>query len=408
MTAMRIAYLMNQYPKVSHSFIRSEIKELERQGVAVDRFSIRGWDGELVDPADKEERLRTRYVLHAGALRLASAAISHLIMHPILFSRALGLAFRLALGGERGIFYHLIYLAEACLLLRWITRTRCTNLHAHFGSNAAAVAALTRMLGGPPYSITIHGSEEFDKPLQLKLRLKISGAAFVAGISSFCRSQIWRWAQLEDWSKVHIVRCGLDQIFLDGAAAPIPTDLSMVCVGRLCGEKAQLLLVEACALLATRGLNFKLVLAGDGDQRVLVEKAIARLGLDEQITITGWLSAQQVVEAIEAARIFVLPSFAEGLPVVLMEAMARGRVPVTSRITGIPELVDDGITGFLVTAGDVKALADALEHALNLDDARLNEMGEKGRARVRLQHAIETEAAKLPALFANACQPVLY
>lgn len=394
-----VAYLINQYPKVSHSFIRTEILALESQGIEVRRIAIRGWDAEIVDPLDSEERERTRYVLQGGPLPLMLAVAEAVLRRPVRFLSALRSAWFLARGGERGFLYHLVYLAEACLIFKWLARDEAVmHIHAHFGSNATTVANLVRSLGGPPYSFTVHGPEEFDKPLQWKLRRKIADAAFVVAITSFCRSQLFRWADTEDWVKIRVVHCALDPRMVASTLTPLHSRDTLVCVGRLCEQKGQLLLVEAVAALHARGVPVRLVLAGDGEMRASIEAAITALGLREFVTITGWVSAGEVQDLLDGARALVLPSFAEGLPVVIMEAMARSRPVISTYIAGIPELVRDRVDGLLVPAGDVGALAQAIEHVLAMDNVRLAEMGRAARERVLERHSDLTEGGKLARL----------
>ncbi len=399
---MNIAYLVNQYPKVSHSFIRTEMLALEAQGHAVTRIAMRGWDAELVDPVDKAEREKTRYVLARGALPMLAALFAVLVSSPARFLAALATAWRLSRGGERGMLYHLIYLAEACVVLRWVRAADVQHIHSHFGSNSTAVALLVRVLGGPPYSFTVHGPEEFDKPLQWKLRKKIAGADAVIAITSFCRSQLYRWSDPRDWPKIRIVHCAIDPRFNAVAATPPPANRTLVCVGRLCEQKGQLLLVEAIAELKRRGVAADLVLAGDGEMRGDVERAIVQAGLADQVTITGWVSADEVRDHLERARALVLPSFGEGLPVVIMEAMARQRPVLSTYIAGIPELVRNGIDGFLVPAGDRNALANMIEAVLALPADRLADMGRTAQERVFTRHTDHTEAARLARIFAGS------
>ena len=398
---MNIAYLINQYPKVSHSFIRTEMLALESHGHAVTRIAMRGWDAELVDALDQAERGRTRYVLQGGAVPLLGAMLAMLFGRPGRFFASLGTAWALSRGGERGLAIHLIYLLEACQVLRWVEAGGVEHIHAHFGSNSTAVALLVRKLGGPPYSFTVHGPEEFDKPLQWKLREKIAGAKAVVAITSFCRSQLYRWADPADWPKIKIVHCAIDPRFEDSLDSPPPANETLVCVGRLCEQKGQLLLVEAIAEVRRRGVPVKLVLAGDGEMRGDVERKIAEEGLQAAVTITGWVSADRVRDELERARALVLPSFGEGLPVVIMEAMARQRPVLSTYIAGIPELVRDGREGTLVPAGDVAALADAIVELLALDEARLAAIGTHARERVLARHSGMTEAGKLARVFAG-------
>jgi colanic acid/amylovoran biosynthesis glycosyltransferase len=399
---MRIAYLINQYPKVSHSFIRREILALERRGFDVLRIALRGWDGELVDPQDLHERTQTRYVLKDGLTVLLAATLRMLLTAPLRFLAATALAFRMGRAGERSMPWHFAYLAEACRLLPWCESFGVTHLHAHFGTNAAEVAMLAHALGGPPYSFTVHGPEEFDKPQFLGIREKILRSEFVVAISSYGRSQLYRWIDHTQWPKVKVVHCGLEPSFHHAAPVPLTSAAKLVCVGRLCEQKGQLLLVEAIANLAAKGVRVEVVLAGDGEMRGELEVLIAAHGLARQITITGWISAARVSDEILAARALVLPSFAEGLPVVIMEAMALKRPVLTTFVAGIPELVVAGTSGWLFPAGDVAALAAAIEDAVTRPSDELKRMGEAAHARVMERHSIDAEAAKLARLFLHA------
>ena len=398
----QIAYLVNQYPMVSHSFIRREIHALERLGVTVQRVAVRGWAEPLVDPQDQIERTRTRYLLREGVFPLLVAAFQTMVSSPVRFAHALRLAVCCARVSDRSLFHHFAYLAEACLLLTWLKEWKVEHVHAHFGTNSAQVAMLAHGVGGPSFSFTVHGPEEFDKPEALVLGKKVRRAAFVAAISSFGRSQISRWVEHDHWKKIHVVHCGLDQAFHAGEARRAPAAPNMVCIGRLCEQKGQLLLVEAAHLLKQRGIAFTLVLAGDGEMRAAVETAIARYKLNDQVRITGWISSLQVREALLAARVLVLPSFAEGLPVVIMEAMSMRRPVLSTFVAGIPELVQHGETGWLVPAGDVQRLAAAMQLCLRTPVDVLDRMGEAGRQRVLERHDIDTEATKLAALFRQA------
>ena len=399
---LRVAYLINQYPKVSHSFIRREILALERQGVEVERIALRGWDAEVADAEDERERELTRYVLQGGLVPLAGAALAAALSAPGRFLGALRAALQAGRVSSRGYAYHLAYLAEACVVLRWLRAGGARHVHAHFGTNAAEVAMLVRLLGGPRYSFTVHGPEEFDRPEALSLGEKVRQAAFVVAVSSYGRSQIMRWARAADWPKIEVVHCGVDERYLSEPPVPIPAAPRFVCVGRLCEQKGQVLLVEAVARVVARGRPLELVLAGDGEMRADVEAAIVRHRLQAHVRITGWIDGDRVRQEILASRALVLPSFAEGLPVVIMEAMALRRPVVSTFVAGIPELVHHGEHGWLVPAGDVESLADALEAVLAAPQETLERMAEAGRARVRERHSIEIEAARLAEHFARA------
>ncbi len=394
---MRVAYLVNQYPKVSHTFIRREIEALESLGWQVSRFTVRRCAEELVDPCDREEAERTRVVLDKPARLLWSVA-RQAFGNPKRFFDACRTAWRLGRQSHRGVLRHFIYVAEACLLKEWLAEDRAEHIHAHFGTNAACVALLVHQLGGPPYSFTVHGPEEFDAPQALGLPEKIRQAAFVVAISEFGRSQIYRWSCFEDWQKIHIVHCGLDAHFLHAEPVEVADTARLVCVGRLCEQKGQLLLVQAVAQCVQAGENLQLVLVGDGPMRPEVEQCIRAHGLENHVTITGWCSAEEVRKHLLEARCMVLPSFAEGLPVVLMEALALRRPAISTYIAGIPELVRPGESGWLVPAGDVPALVEALTEALAMPTDQLQAMGENGARQVAERHDALTEAGKLARL----------
>jgi glycosyltransferase involved in cell wall biosynthesis len=394
---MRIAYLINQYPKVSHTFIRREILALEQHGFDIMRISIRGWDNDLVDDADLTERDRTWYVLRSGWLAIAGAVLTCCTLRPVRLLRAFALALRLGWRAERSLPFHLVYLAEACLILEWLQKHAVQHLHAHFGTNSAEVAALVHELGGPSFSFTVHGPEEFDKARFIGLPEKIRRASFVVAISSFGRSQLLRLVNHHEWRKIRVVRCGLDPDF--GGGPPTCADAQhVVCVGRLCEQKGQLLLIEAARRLVEGGTDFTLTLAGDGELRPAIEALINEYRLEARVRITGWISNDEVRRQILQARALILPSFAEGLPVVIMEAMALHRPVISTYVAGIPELVRDGENGWLVPSGDVEALTRAIKACLETPLEVLRLMSDSGFQQVISYHDVKLESEKLAEL----------
>jgi colanic acid/amylovoran biosynthesis glycosyltransferase len=395
---LKIAYFVNQYPKVSHSFIRREILALERRGFEIQRVALHGWNTPVPDEEDRLERERTRYVLRRGVSALVWPALRTLIRSPMRLFSAAALAIKMSkVSKERSLPYHLAYLAEACVVVSWLRELGVRHVHAHFGTNSAEVAMLAHALGGPSFSFTVHGPDEFLQPMGLAE--KTHRAAFVVAISDFGRSQMYLRLPHRDWHKVQVVRCGLENAFYDVAAVPVPAEPRFVCVGRLSEAKGQFLLIEACACLAAKKIPFELVLAGDGPMRAELEALIGKHSLTEQIRITGWIGSAEVRKEILAARALVLPSFAEGLPVVIMEAMALRRPVLTTYIAGIPELVRPGENGWLFPAGSLSELTRALEACIATSVADMQKMGDAGYSRVLNQHTIETEADKLAELF---------
>jgi colanic acid/amylovoran biosynthesis glycosyltransferase len=404
---MKIAYLVNQYPKVSHSFIRREIAALEASNIPIARYSIRSCAGELVDPADQLELEKTRLILGIGIFGLIWNFIKVAIARPKQSLRAFKLAFKVGLSAKRGflrLFYPLIYLAEACVLLGWLEEEQITHLHAHFGTNSTTVAMLCKALGGPSYSFTVHGPYEFDHADNLALAEKIERASFVATISSFSRSQLYRLCSYEQWEKIHVIHCGVDSLFLHQPTSVISDTPNIVCVGRLCEEKGQMLLVEAINILSEQGIKCQLTLVGDGPLRPKIEALIKKYNLQTQVQITGWASGNDVQKYILESRTMVLPSFAEGLPVVLMEALALERPVISTYIAGIPELVKPGVNGWLVPAGSVEELVEAIRTVLESPIERLEIMGKAGTISVQRQHDISQEAIKLANLFRSSLE----
>jgi colanic acid/amylovoran biosynthesis glycosyltransferase len=397
---VKIAYFINQYPKVSHTFIRREILALERLGFDVQRIALRGWSETLPDPQDRQEQAKTRYVLRQGIWGLALPVLRTVATSPLKSILALRTAVGASRKSDHRLFHHLVCVAEACRVASWLRESGAKRLHAHFGTNSAEVAMYVRSLGGPPFSLTIHGPEEFESPMCLAE--KVREAAFVAAISSYCRSQLYLRCKATEWPKIKVVRCGIDPAFGQSTEVEPPESRRFVCVGRLCEAKGQLLLIEAMARLRTKGIEMQLILAGDGPSRAEIEAAIARHNLGDSIRVTGWISGNDVRSELMAARAFVLPSFAEGLPVVIMEAMALRKPVLSTFVAGIPELVRSGETGWLFPAGSLDDLTEAMEDCLARTRTDLQRMGNAAYDRVIQYHSIDTEAAKLAELFRSS------
>jgi glycosyltransferase involved in cell wall biosynthesis len=395
----RIAYLVNQYPRVSHTFIRREIAGLEACGLEVLRFSIRDCPDELNEKLDQQELRRTRLILGVGVAGLLRASLRVLLARPVQAGQALGLALRMGRRSDRGVPRHLAYLAEAAVLREWLAAAGVEHLHAHFASNPAAVAMLCRALGGPPFSFTVHGPDDFDRAPYLALDEKLSRAAFAVTVSHYGRSQLCRHTDPALWRKVELVRCGVDDSFLAHPVTPVPAEPRLVCVARLDPAKGHLLLLQAVRRLLDEGQANELVLLGDGEKRGVIEEQIRALGLAECVTLTGWASGTRVREQILASRAMVLPSFAENLPLALVESLALGRPVISTYVGAIPELVEPGSCGWLVPAGSVQALAGAMREALLAPVEVLEQMGRAGARRVSEQHNAAREAAKLAELF---------
>jgi len=397
---MKILYLVNLYPKVSHSFIRREIIALESLNIPIVRVSVRKAEEKMADPADEKESTITRVILQAEK-HIFFKSVFLVLARPLKFWLALKLTVQMGWKSERGILRHLVYLIEASVLKLWSEQEQISHIHAHFGTNSATVALLCHQLGGPTYSFTTHGPEEFDKVNDIGLPEKIKRASFVIAISSYGKSQLYRWSDLKDWPKINIVHCGLEKEFFDTSRQAIPEQPQLVCVGRLAPQKGQLLLIEAVYQLSKLGIFCQVTLVGDGPLRSEIEDLITKYQLKEQVKITGWASESQVKEHILQSRALILPSFAEGLPVVLMEALALRRPVISTYIAGIPELVKPNWSGWLVPAGSLSDLVEVMQKVLKMSTQELEEMGERGYQEVLKEHDVRKEALKLAQLFSK-------
>lgn len=421
---MRVAYVLNCYPQPSQSFIRRELRALEGLGAEVHRLAMRPSPGPLVDPADREEARATRYVLARGGVRLGLGLLGTAVRQPRRMWRALREAMALARQSAGGMLRHLVYVMEAAEVAAYCRRHKIQHLHAHFGTNATAVALLAHHLGAPGYSFTCHGPEEFDRVDSLSLGRKLAQARFAVAVSSFGRSQLCRWLPARSWPLVKVVHCGVEPArFIPSEPRPTQAVLAaqavlpLVCIGRLTEQKGQAVLLEALALAQRRldqanscgaggtGCALHLRLVGDGPLRADLSAQAADLGISAQVQFCGWQSEAEVRAHLDDCAALIMPSFAEGLPVAIMEAMAAARPVVSTYVAGIPELVQPGQTGWLVPAGDAQALAGILVDLAGRPAAERAAMGQAGRVRVLERHDIDREAARLLEHFKAAIPP---
>jgi glycosyltransferase involved in cell wall biosynthesis len=393
---VRVAYLTNVYPKISHSFIRNEILALERQDFAVTRLTIRPSSDVFSDVTDRNEKDNTITLLDGHVTAMLWSALGRMVRRPRAFVRALAVTYSAYQCGTPGLVRCAAYFLEACRLADRMEQAGIRHVHVHFGTNPATVARIASRLGPLSYSLTMHGPDEFDAPERLQLGEKVADAQFVVAISAFGRSQIMRWSTPQDWQKITVVRCGSDPLFMHHVIPIIDTGLSdnyLVCVARLSPQKGIALLIEAAAIVA-ESHHFHLKIIGDGPMRAQIEAQIEALNLQDVVTLCGWRDPQSVWREMLAARALVLPSFAEGLPVVIMEALALGRPVIATSISGISELVDSA-TGWIIPAGSVTALASAMIDALDTSTEHLRAMGDVGRHRVWAGHDIDENVADL-------------
>lgn len=391
---MKICYFVNQYPKVSHTFIRREILALESLGAEVVRISARNNPNEIVDPTDKQELAITECIASQKKIRLITHTIITCLLSPLRFFRALMQSLSLAFYDNNRYVKNIIYLLEACVLLRLCQQHNVEHVHAHFATNSTSVVMLCHLLGGPKYSFTVHGPEEFDKPIQISLGEKIRYSDFVVAITSYCRSQLYRWCDFKDWPKIQEVHCTVDKELTEKPAVPIQTSNAFISIGRLCEQKGQMLMLRAAALLKQEDVDFSIALIGDGELREEIERFIEQENLNNNIQLLGWQSTAQIIETFDRSSVLLLPSFAEGLPVVIMESYARSKPVLSTYIAGIPELVADD-SGWLVPAGDIQALAQTMKKIITTPVGDLQELGECGHQKILERHDSLKEAEKL-------------
>ncbi|WP_137702259.1 glycosyltransferase [Marimonas lutisalis] len=401
--SMKIAYLTGEYPRATDTFIQREVAGLREAGVMVETCSIRRTGPEHhVGEEQRQEAARTFHVLEAAKnpLRLAGAHLGWIARRPGRWLRALALAGRTAPGGLRAWLYHMIYFAEGGVLARHMAREGVTHLHNHIAKSSCTVAMLASEISGIPYSFTLHGPDIFFEPIHWRLDEKIRRAVFVSCISEFCRSQAMAFSDTDQWDKLHIVHCGVDPARY--APAPRARGHQVLFVGRLAAVKGLPVLFEALEHLRHETLSLAII--GDGPDRAALERMARDKGIDQQVDFMGYRSQSEVAAMLAETDLLVLPSFAEGLPVVLMEALAAGVPVVTTQIAGIPELVEHGVNGYLCPPGDELALAHAIEAVLD-DPETAEAMGAEGRETVRHDFDSRIEAARLAALFAAYSTP---
>ncbi|SDW18286.1 glycosyltransferase family 4 protein [Roseicitreum antarcticum] len=397
---MRIGYLMNTYPITSTTFIRREMAAHEAMGTEVMRYAIRPWAEPLVDPADQAEIARTQYLLIGQDTGLIRRFLAELLRNPLRVLPGLWMMLRMMAAAGGQVVAHCAYLLEAVSLLQRTRRDGIHHIHTHFSTNSAGVAMLCHSMGGPGYSFTAHGPDEFVNPAQSSLAMKIARARFGVAITEFARVQLALAGGMAHWEKLHVVRCGVDPAEFTPEGAGF-NGAPFVCVGRLCPQKAQVLVVRALAQVVQNHPKAQLILIGDGETRAEVEAEVTRAGLSGHVQLLGWQSNAQVRAHLAGARALLLPSFAEGLPIVIMEAMAMGRPVISTYIAGIPELLNADC-GWIIPAGSVDAIAGAMEAALHAPEGELEAMGREGRRRVSDLHDVTQNAAQLRALFSEA------
>jgi glycosyltransferase involved in cell wall biosynthesis len=399
----RIGYLLSRYPAVSHTFFLKEVLGMRERGLSVEVASINLPDRSRKDlpPIEAGEADRTFYVKSAGLASLGFQVLMIMLLHPLVAIRGLLAALALGQWDLKSRAFALFYFAEALIVGRWMRNRSLSHLHVHFGGPVATVGMLTAKAWQIPWSLTLHGPDEFFDQDAFYLRQKVKSSAFVVCISDFCRSQVLRIAPDLDEDRIEVIRLGVDCSALRSRGLDLldethqQNSLRIACTGRLVAAKGHRILLEALALLSAEGVRYTCTLIGDGPERHSLEVLSSRLRLDASVRFLGAMAHQPTLSEVSQTEIFVLASFAEGLPVSLMEAMALGVPCISTTIAAIPELLRDKENGLLVPPANPEALFRALR--LLAGNAGLRrQFGQKARATVEAQYNL---AANLDSLF---------
>lgn len=402
---MKIGYLVSRYPAISHTFIRREVAELRKRGLTIETFSVRRSPRrELLTEEDRREDRKTWSVLPVEAHRLVGAHLAAAATRPGAYLKTLAEALSQRSPGARSALWSLFYFAEAVVLARELQRRNVNHLHTHFANAGGEVGFLSAFFLGIPWSVTLHGTADFDNPVTLGRR--IAKSRFACCVSHFGRAQALRATDPQHWDRVFVSRCGLELSHLPAPKTkPDSGRFRLLTVGRLSAEKAHTGLIQAFAAVRRAGLDAELVIVGEGPERPRILAEIAERGLKPWVKLLGALPPGRVFEEMSQADVFVLPSLMEGLPVVLVEAMAIGTAVVAPRLSGVPELVQDNVTGILFTPADFEELGEKI--VLLLRDAQKKQQLEAtAREHVAADFAIDRAVLPLYQRFClNAEQP---
>jgi glycosyltransferase involved in cell wall biosynthesis len=401
-----IAYLTGLYPRATDTFIQREIAALRALGFTVETCSVRETDASHhVGPEQKAEFAATFQVLKTtlNPLKTIRAHAFLLRTRPQAWISTLRLALRTRPAGLKAFIWQMAYFLEAGVLAHHLRSRGVVHLHNHFADACCSVAMLMSSMSGIPFSLSMHGPGIFFQPMHWRIDEKIARASFTACISHFCRSQGMYFSDDAHWDKLKIVHCGVEPEKY-GRDPNRSFGKRLLFVGRLDAVKGVPLLLDAVAELKAAHPDIALTVVGDGPIRADLE-AQAR-ALDMPAEFVGYKSQDEVAQLLDTHDMLILPSFAEGVPVVLMEAMAA-RIPViASRVGGVQELVEDGKSGFVLAPGDEKSLISALDKLLS-DPDLCARMGTAGRAKVEADFNINKEGAWLGALLSGSQQGTL-
>jgi colanic acid/amylovoran biosynthesis glycosyltransferase len=386
--------MTGQYPRVTDTFIQREVAMLRELGHHVMTFSIRKPpEDQNVGAETAAERKATVYVLPPR--RLLRAHLDQLLRSPKNYFRAFALAWKSCPPGTRAIALQMAYFVEAAMVAQLMRKNSLSHLHNHFADSSCSVAAIAAQMGGFTFSFTTH-IELNDEPKRWWVGEKIRRALFVNCISHFGRSQMMYLSPPELWNKLRIVHCGVTPSLFE-VKKHIGRGQHVLYVGRLAPAKGLPVLLDAIAQLD----GVMLTIAGDGPEREFLQNQVRSLDIVDRVTFLGYQSQQEVRALLKRVDAFAMTSFVEGVPVVLMEAMAAGVPVVATYISGIPELVHDGRNGFLVAPSDATATASAIRRLLEDADLR-DQFAKAGRKTIEQEFDLQAESRWLASILTGA------
>jgi colanic acid/amylovoran biosynthesis glycosyltransferase len=393
----RFAYLLSHYPTSGHAFLLREVVGLRAVGFDLKVIAIRGADR----PAEKMttvERNEQQLATTVFPVRLRSiwAHMATVVRHPVGYAAGILLALRLAKWSLRAACFNLIYFLEAIVVGFEASVAGCRHIHTHFSSTVALIA---RRVFDFSLSITIHGPAEFDDVQAFHLSEKVAAAKLIVTISDYGKSQVMRFSAPEHWHKIVVCRLGVDPTWFEPRARPAQPDVfNLISVGRLTPIKAQRLLLDAIEQIVRTGPRLRLRLVGSGPDEEQLRLLIVAKKLQDVVVLEGARNQDELLVMYAESDVFALASFAEGVPVVLMEAMAMQIPCVATWVNGVPELIEDGSSGLLVAPASVERLRAALERLLG-DSALRQRLGTAGRQSVLEAYDLRANVQQLATVF---------
>jgi len=401
--ARTIGYICARFPSMTETFVYNEVLKLREQHVDIKVFSIHR---PMPETLSSETHALTQGTFYAFPLRIIQFGMAHLyflLVKPLRYSYII-LTFVVAknITDIRGMRRTLWHFLEAVCIAHESRKQRISHHHAHFATGPAGVAMFVSILNGTTFSFTIHAADLFSDKLLLKDKVRL--AKFIITISHYNKQTLLRQCPEATPEKIQVVRCGVDLDTFQPNRSRRGEGVRLLSVGRLVEKKGFVYLVHACKVLKERGYSSQCIIIGDGPDRPVLEHLIVELHLQEDLTLVGSVIHESMREHYENADIFVLPCVIardndqDGIPIVLMEAMAMELPCVSTSVSGIPELIEDMRSGLLVEPRNVKALADAIEKLIRNERLR-NELGKNGRNKVFNDFNIEHSTDRLAEIF---------